>query len=282
MILAILLHLMQRMKNWWDYILWKFSTCPYCGCLFRDPHFLFCSTCFLSLWHRRNPSDGFLLPSVQGLPAFPIRSLFLWVQDEDVPLSLLLKLMKKGEHPESARTLMLGFSLELLQKQVLTLRKGMGCVFIPAPAKDNQDHDHAWVLADQLAQLLPGSQVRSDLLERRQEPTEHKDGKVASCGEVGGPSNSAQKSKSRAGREKRGFRLTTQGRAFLRLNPICPIYFVDDILTTGSTAKAAWLALKKPRYFQALVLAYRKQPGIFDILRSQGKSVTTVPNFKQT
>lgn len=34
--------------------------------------------------------------------------------------------------------------------------------------------------------------------------------------------------------------------------------FVDDLLTTGSTARAAWQALGKPKYFQAFCLAYRE------------------------
>lgn len=32
--------------------------------------------------------------------------------------------------------------------------------------------------------------------------------------------------------------------------------FVDDVITTGSTLKAAWRALKKPKHFQALSLVF--------------------------
>ncbi len=270
---------MDRMKNWWDQILWKFSNCPYCGSLFRDSHFLFCSSCFQSLWNRRNQFPGFLVPASAGLPSFPVRSLFLWIQDEDVPLSLLLKLMKQGAHPESARPLMLGFAGELLRRGALG-KAEPGCILVPAPARQGNIQDHAWVLATQLTLMMPGSHIRTDLLERKPEESERVEKKGNSFMKSISKLTLEQKQKSRAAREKRRFRLTKQGQVFLKLNPDCHIYFVDDILTTGATAKAAWVALKKPSHFEALVLAYRKQPSLFDILRSHGKSVTTVPNFK--
>lgn len=253
------------MKNWYDRILWKFSTCPYCGSLFRDPHFVFCTSCFQSLWRRRNLAQGFLLPATMGLPPFPIRSLFLWVQDEDVPLSLLLKMMKRGDQPESARVLMLGLASQLLL--VGAWPTTTGCVLVPAPAKEGSMEDHAWVLAQQLAVWMPGAQVRSDLLQRSKDEMSGKKADPSALEQEKVPIRE-QKKKNRSAREKRGFQLTSAGREFLRKAPHQPIYFVDDILTTGSTAKAAWKALKKPSYFECLVVAYRKQPSLFDILRS--------------
>lgn len=36
------------------------------------------------------------------------------------------------------------------------------------------------------------------------------------------------------------------------------VWFYDDIVTTGATAKAAWLALGKPKEFQVVALAFRE------------------------
>lgn len=160
---------------------------------------------------------------------------------------------------------MLGMASQLLLSGEWPASKG--CVLVPAPAKQDQAEDHAWVLAHQLAELMPGCQVRTDLLVRS------KDELCAQKAEDPHPEEGTaffqdQKKKSRSAREKRGFQLTSAGREFLRNDPYKPIYFVDDILTTGSTAKAAWKALKKPSYFQCLVVSYRKQPSLFDILRS--------------
>ena len=35
------------------------------------------------------------------------------------------------------------------------------------------------------------------------------------------------------------------------------LWFYDDVITTGSTAKAVWEALGKPQAFQAVALVYR-------------------------
>ncbi len=37
-------------------------------------------------------------------------------------------------------------------------------------------------------------------------------------------------------------------------------WFIDDVVTTGATAKAVWVALNKPKGFRAVALVYRAPP----------------------
>ena len=42
------------------------------------------------------------------------------------------------------------------------------------------------------------------------------------------------------------------------------VWFYDDVVTTGSTAKAVWAALGKPQEFQAVALVHRERMAVFD------------------
>jgi len=63
------------------------------------------------------------------------------------------------------------------------------------------------------------------------------------------------------GLEQKG--LTREKRRQIKLNctlgvpPGLTIIFVDDLITTGATARAAWLAFQKPSAFEAWTLACR-------------------------
>ncbi len=47
--------------------------------------------------------------------------------------------------------------------------------------------------------------------------------------------------------------------AALRVRQGDNVWFYDDVITTGSTAKAVWAALGKPQGFQAVALVYRER-----------------------
>jgi predicted amidophosphoribosyltransferase len=42
------------------------------------------------------------------------------------------------------------------------------------------------------------------------------------------------------------------------------VWFYDDVITTGSTAKAVWTALGKPKEFQAVALVHRERTAVVD------------------
>lgn len=107
-------------------------------------------------------------------------------------------------------------------------------VFIPAPARFDKDDDHASLFAKELSRLF-GS------------PTEKLLRRVSQS-------------------EQKG--MTREERALNRLvlrEGIDPaqslgakkIVFVDDLLVSGQTARAAYIALGKPAHFEVWTIAYR-------------------------
>ena len=106
-------------------------------------------------------------------------------------------------------------------------------VFIPAPPNSPLIKDHAFCLAQAL-QFYFGGSLKS-LLRKA-------------------PHKNPQKRKSR------------QQRAFIKIKAQepapaeRPIIFVDDILTTGATARASFHALGAPKNFFIFTLAWRKPP----------------------
>ena len=259
---------LQNQKVEWK-LVWSNSVeilnLPYCGSLFRDPHFLFALLAFRVFETRRNLAQGFLLPATMGLPPFPIRSLFLWVQDEDVPLSLLLKWWR-GDQPESARgVLMLGLAGEFFWLRAMVYDHGL--YLSSSSSKEGSiPEDHAWVLAQQLAVWCARSSSSIGFIAKIKKMKWWKERKFSLERRNPLPRT---KMKNRSARENVDF-ADFCGTWVLRKAPHKPIYFVDDILTTGSTAKAAWKALKNQVILNALVLAYRKQPSLLTSCEAKG------------
>ncbi len=109
-------------------------------------------------------------------------------------------------------------------------------VLIPCPSKGKRP-DHAYFFAHYLSKCL-GGELRPLI--------HHPNGFL---------NKTSQRNKEKKDRKSIKFERTAYEEPD-KENTI--FVFVDDILTTGSTAIAAYKALGCPRHFQAWVLAYRK------------------------
>ena len=156
--------------------------------------------------------------------------LFDWYEENDFFIRLLLNSLKKGA-PEFIFN---ELSQELLRRIIHVRSLRTNNVIIPAPAEKSHFKDHAFCLASSLANLT-GYSVQSPL----SRVTADEGGKLRK-----------QKLQSKAERRKVHF----QTKKYFSYKSCI---FVDDILTTGATALAAYKALNKPSSFLVMTLAWR-------------------------
>lgn len=194
--------------------------CPICG---RFLPFIdcVCEACFVSLQREFT----FNLAEVD-LP-FPVYSLWTW-GELDHSISCLLYSLKGGG----------GFSFYqfLAKESVLQFsflkKKG---VYIPAPPS-RRGLDHAGTFSEALAQVSKFKVL--NILQRTGE--------------------GRQKYLSRLERARRSIALCKfSGLRKDLVGQAESVIFIDDVLTTGSTALSAYQALGCPKSFKVLVLAYR-------------------------
>jgi predicted amidophosphoribosyltransferase len=156
---------------------------------------------------------------------FLVESLFDWNSDSDKPLRSLLLKLKGGSAVEAFR-----FLTEQMALGDLWHREP--AVLVPAPA--SQAMDHALRLAlflaahKQLPLFLP--------LER-------------------GRSRGSQKLLSKYRRQS--VQLVAKAGWQEELTPYKEVIFVDDVVTTGATARRAYEVLGSPRHFRVWALARR-------------------------
>ena len=158
-----------------------------------------------------------------------------WNGKNDFFVRLFLSSLKKGGPSFMFRQL----SLEFLQRAFHTLSIPEQGVFIPAPARKRDLRDHAFLLAFCLSRLA-GLKMLNPLCR-------------------GPVSLKSQKQKNRQERKELCFDLK-EGFSDLKLKELVknqPIIFIDDILTTGATARAAHKALGAPKKFSIFTLAHR-------------------------
>ena len=105
--------------------------------------------------------------------------------------------------------------------------------FVPAPRSNTYKKDHAYLFAQTLSYYFGG--ILQPILYKRKK-------------------HLFQKSKSRKERALIQFETSKH------LNLEEPIVFVDDVLTTGCTARSAYKALKKPKHFFIFTLAWTRPP----------------------
>lgn len=209
-----------------DSVLRWLRSCAICHSI-RPPISLVCDRCAEKLDVCFNRQNELKQP---GYP-FPVYSLITWTDENDHLVRPLLHGFKGGWPIGATEKWM-----ELLSH----LRSGHDRVdfprFVFPPPSKSGSKDHSWLLAN----LLASSWERS---------------KPICLSRVGNDSASEkQKTKSAAERTRRRFASIESEKITY---PEATWVFVDDVITTGSTAMAAYMALGDPDRFEAWTLACR-------------------------
>ena len=160
---------------------------------------------------------------------FPHFHLLNWHEDNHQLIKFFIDSLKQGGPDFIFKRLGLEMFSRFLNFDLWN--KKSSPVFVPSPSRSKVKNDHAFMLAEALSFYF-GGEV-NNLLKRKL-------------------SSLSQKRKSK------------KDRAFIQIDSEgmipCdhPVVFVDDVLTTGSTARAAFQALNKPQNFFIFTLVWRQ------------------------
>lgn len=203
--------------------------CVYCGSLDRRSDGL-CDVCSEELWSWVDPDTGLF---VQRIEKLQVESLFHWVPGRHEVLSRLVGALKGA----NAEDIWNHYANEFWRLRLLTdTGKVKPLLLIPSPSRGGHK-DHALAFAEGLA-AMSGAQIYS-CLSRLDEKSQRK------------------KSRSERLRLRMEYSANFTLEDFAQKSAGRYIVFVDDIVTTGATARAAWKCLGKPRDFAVWSLAQR-------------------------
>lgn len=214
---------MALLMNVFKYL---FQACLYCQSHFCLEDSIICEECG-EQWQRK--------PMVTNQHRqFSSRSLLVWGKENPSVGSLVKKLkgadvrFKKSQHEFMAKRFWSEFyATERYSRQPL--------VFIPAPPRNENEDDHASLFAKELARLF------NSPCEKWLKRTHQNEQKGMSYEERA--LNKLELREDIDLDKSRG----TAGK----------IIFVDDVLVSGQTARAAYIALDKPTNFEVWTIAYR-------------------------
>lgn len=225
------------------------NRCPGCGRSAAS----FCARCWYVLNHDDSGYLATRLVVVDRSPFFS-RALYVW-RDEQTPSRWHSNIVRNAilaSKGSANRGVYRVLAEEMFRRSVAEdlWRERKDWVFIVPPSIRYLIRDHAMELAIQLSDLTGSSLPGRSVLEQ------------------GFPRGTQQKIKSRNDRELKQFSLSrglgSAGRN--RLLGSRGFLFLDDVIASGATAKAAWSALGKPSRFEAWAIAWRGLPeqGVLD------------------
>lgn len=211
-----------RTHKFWNW----FRHCPVCGQSFPPIEWL-CVHCLRKL-------KGFYLePQHLMRMQFSFRHLRLidWTSENDSFIRAVLMSLKGSRRSLFFEVLAKEFFMRV--QYLSSLRRDHPLILIPCPSK-NSSKDHGFFWAKALSKRLNLSVQQA-------------------LGPLDPHSN--QKTKNLSLRGDRKFLLKVDGKNLSNKN----LVFVDDVVTSGATAKAAYLALGKPESFMVWSIFWRKK-----------------------
>jgi len=212
-----------RRRQFLDRVLRWARTCAICRTIF-PPIDLVCDECRDRLLAIVNRETGLH----QGDYPFPVHSLWIWDDEQDPLLRPVLNSFKGGYAARFAK-----WAAEVLvQVRAPACMDRIGFLF-PRSTKANA-HDHAWLLAQSFAAMWPG---RAQVF-----------GLTQVTGDTG-----SQKTKGLVDRSRIRFGPVDREK----ISRVEAWIFIDDVITSGATAMAAFMASGEPHSFEVWTLACR-------------------------
>ncbi len=200
--------------------------CPVC-CQSTPPVEWLCAGCLKKL-------KGFYLKPqhiMRMQSSFRHLRLIDWTSENDSFIRAVLTSLKGVRRSLFFTVLAKEFFIRL--KYLSSLQRDAPFTFVPCPSRtSSKDHGFFWAEALGKKFRLPVQRMLN-LVEL----------------------DSIQKSKNLSLRGERKFLLTKDEHQLKNKN----LVFIDDVVTSGATAKAAWLALGKPRSFMVWSIFWRKR-----------------------